>query len=72
MPDKGEFHIVTTHCFGVSGQFAQRFLRQVLALKQAEQIVLFKVRVTRQGDQDFLGRFREKRLDPGAGHYRRQ
>ena len=72
MTNKSKFHTVTAHGFGVSGQFAQRLLGQVLAFQQAEQIVLLKVRVARQGNQDFFGRFPEKRLDPGAGGHRSQ
>ena len=72
MTDKGKLHTVTAPGLGVSGQFAQRLLGQVLALQQAEQIVLLKIRVARQGEQDFLGRFLEKRLEPGAGDHRSQ
>jgi len=72
MTDKGKLHRVTAHGLGVLTQFAQRLLGQVLALQQAEQIVLLKVRVARQGEQDFLGRFLEKRLEPGAGDHRSQ
>ena len=72
MTDKGKLHTVTAHRLGVLTQFAQRLFGQVLALQQAEQIVLLKVRVARQGEQDFLGRFLEKRLKPGAGDHRSQ
>jgi hypothetical protein len=66
VPHQGELDRVTAPHRFVLGKFENDLLREVFALKQAEQVALQQTGIARERQQNILGGFLEEALNLGA------
>lgn len=73
MADQPEFHSITAHGLPVFRDRTKHLRRQILSLKQAQQVAFLKVGISGQGEQDLFSFFLKKTLCvmPGSnrGHF---